>query len=154
MGTNLISTNSPWPISALLYDGNGINSMLFNFEQCFKHTGAGIQSNNHPMTEYWLTKSKAKTCCWRLLLVEFWLLCFFRFILVPFHKLNLVHYLTLSTTNGMIFIPKVDVVSLEHTSIQDKYIWKTKLRWSHQGHDDWNTSVMLIFHAMINPLTS
>ena len=73
-----------------------------------------------------------------------------------FNLLNLVHYSTICITNGIIFISQIDVVSLGHTSAQDKWTLKNTLRWIDQGIKAKvaGTSVMLAFTALVNSLTS
>ena len=71
------------------------------------------------MTKRWLTKPKEKIYCWQFSYTNILGLFLVSFMLA-FNKWNYIH-------------SQMDMVSLEHPSIQDKYSLKIKLRWIHQG---------------------
>ena len=108
------------------------------------------------LAKYWLAKPKEETHCWWLPIIKFWVWFVLWFIL-RFHELNLVHCPTLCTTNWMIFVPKWMWFPWNTYPSSTSIFWKPN--WeidssTHENQDGWNTSVMLAFHAVINPLTS
>ena len=126
-----LTINSSWSIFSFLDSSNGMHSMIFQFEQRFETQNP--ESNTTIIL--WLDiglRSQMR----RLVAGDFFqgirVQLLLRFIF-SFSLLNLVHYSTICTTNEILFISQMKVVSLGHTSVQDKWTLKTTLRWIHQG---------------------